>query len=80
MKGIKAYGSKPSAADRKKAPSTAVCFVLDTAHAGHTMRVFMRAQPPGRVVRALDPGEAARLLGQQAACRTRRSGGGSGGA
>jgi hypothetical protein len=75
MKTIQAYGSTPSTAGRKKAPSTAVCFVLDKAHAGHTMRVFMRDQPAGRVVRALAPGEAARLLGQQTSGKARRSGG-----
>jgi hypothetical protein len=78
MKTIRAYGSTPSAAGRKKAASTAVCFVLDKAHAGHTMRVFMRDQPAGRVVRALAPGEAARLLGQQATRKTRRSDGSEG--
>jgi hypothetical protein len=79
MKTIRAYGSKPSTAGRRKVQSTAVCFVLDKAHADHTMRVFMRDQPAGRVVRALAPGEAARLLGQPASPKARRANG-SGGA
>jgi hypothetical protein len=79
MKTIQAYGSKPSTPGRRKASSTAVCFVLDKAHADHTMRVFMRDQPAGRVVRVLEPGEVARLLGQQASPKARRANG-SGGA
>jgi hypothetical protein len=76
MKTIQAFGCTPGTPGRKKAASTAVCFVLDKAHADHTMRVFMRDQPADRVVRALAPGEAARLLGQQAArSKARRSGG-----
>jgi hypothetical protein len=79
MKTIQAYASKPSTAGRRKASSTAVCFVLDKAHADHTMRVFMRDQPAGRVVRPLAPGEAARLLGQQVTAKARRANGSGGG-
>lgn len=74
MKTIQAYSSTSDAAAGKKKPGrNAVCFVLDKAHAGHTMRVFMRDQPAGRVAHALAPGEAAKLLGQQVARKARRS-------
>lgn len=74
MKTIQAYSStSDAAAGKKKASRDVVCFVLDTAHAGHTMRVFMRNQPAGRVARALAPGEAAKLLGQRVARKARRS-------
>jgi hypothetical protein len=41
---------------------TAVCFVLDAAHASHTIRVFMRDQGPGAVARPISVEEAWRLI------------------
>jgi hypothetical protein len=46
---------------REKA-GTAVCFVLDSAHANHTIRTFLRDQGPGAVVHAISEEEAWRLI------------------
>jgi hypothetical protein len=40
----------------------AVCFVLDAAHASHTIRVFMRDQGPGAVARPISVDEAWRIF------------------
>jgi len=66
MKTIRAYGCTRRAEERSGGLSTAVCLVLDPAHAQHTMRVFQRDQRPGGVVHALADGEADRLLAQGA--------------
>ena len=66
MKTIRAYGCTRRTEERSGGLSTAVCLVLDPAHAQHTMRVFQRDQRPGGVVHALADGEADRLLTQGA--------------
>lgn len=66
MKTIRAYGCTRRTEERSGGLSTAVCLVLDPAHAQHTMRVFQRDQRPGGVVHALADGEADRLLAQGA--------------
>jgi len=66
MKTIRAYGCTRRAEERSGGLSTAVCIVLDAAHAQHTMRVFQRDQRPGGVVHALADGETARLLARGA--------------
>ena len=65
MKTIRAFGCTRRAEDRSAGLSTAVCLVLDPAHAQHTMRVFKRDQRPGGVVHDLPEGEANRLLSQE---------------
>jgi hypothetical protein len=60
MKAIHACSSV-GGNDRKKA-GTAVCFVLDSAHANHTIRVFLRDQAPGAVARPISVEEAWRLI------------------
>ena len=62
MKKVSAYGCTRRAANPSGGLRTAVCLVLDPAHAQHTMRVFQRDQRPGGVVHALAEGEADRLL------------------
>jgi hypothetical protein len=62
MTKIRAYGCTRIAGDRTRVLQTAVCIVVDPAHAQHTMRVFQRDQRPGGVVHALPPTEAHRLL------------------
>jgi hypothetical protein len=47
---------------RRKKAGTAVCFVLDSAHANHTIRTFLRDQAPGAVVRPISVEEAWRLI------------------
>ena len=66
MKTIRAYGCTRRAEERSGGLSTAVCLVLDPAHAQHTMGVFQRDQQPGGVVHVLTEGEADRLLAQGA--------------
>ena len=70
MKTIRAFGCTRRAEDRSGGLSTAVCLVLDPAHAQHTMRVFKRDQRPGGVVHALADGEADRLLARGRASAT----------
>lgn len=62
MKKIGAYGCTRRAGDQSGGLSTAVCLVLDPAHAQHTMRVFQRDQRPGGVLHAITESEADRLL------------------
>jgi hypothetical protein len=66
MKSIQAYDCRRRSEGSRRATRTAVCFVLDAAHAGHTMRVFARDQAPGAVVRALPRAKAAELLADPA--------------
>jgi hypothetical protein len=62
VKSIRAYDCTRKATGSKRATRTAICLVLDAAHASHTMRVFLRDQAPGAVVRALPRAKAAELL------------------
>lgn len=65
MKTIRAYGCTRKAGNHKgRGLRTAVCIVLDAAHAQHTIRVFRRDQRPGGVIRVLSAPEADRLLAQ----------------
>ena len=41
---------------------TAVCFVLDSAFANHTIRTFLRDQGPGAVAHSISAEEAWRLM------------------
>jgi hypothetical protein len=40
-----------------------VCFLLDEAHARHTLRTFLRDQGDGAVLKPMSDAEASRLLG-----------------
>jgi hypothetical protein len=62
MKSVRAYDCTHRATGSKRGTRTAICLVLDAAHASHTMRVFLRDQAPGAVVRALPRAKAAELL------------------
>jgi hypothetical protein len=62
MRTLRAYGCTHRAGDARKGSRSAVCIVLDAAHASHTIRVFVRDQHPGGVVHPLPHAEAARLL------------------
>lgn len=59
MKPIYACSVRES---RREKAGTAVCFVLDTAHANHTLRVFLRDQGPGAVAHPISDEEAWRLI------------------
>ena len=60
MKAI--YACSSVRESRREKATTAVCFVLDSAHANHTIRVFQRDQGPGAVVRPISVEEAWRLI------------------
>ena len=60
MKAIRACRSVR--ADPRKKAGTAVCFVLDGAHASHTIRAFQRDLGPRAVVRPISVEEAWRLV------------------
>lgn len=66
MKSVRAYDCTRKVTGSKRATRTAICLVLDAAHANHTMRVFVRDQAPGAVVRALPQAKAAELLADPA--------------
>lgn len=60
MRKIRAYScTREGSIDTADA---AVCFLLDAAHAGHTLRTFMRDQGEGAVLRPMADAEAQRLL------------------
>jgi len=59
MKPIYACNVRES---RREKAGTAVCFVLDSAHADHTLRVFLRDQGPGAVAHPISVEEAWRLI------------------
>jgi len=59
MKPIYACNGRES---RREKAGTAVCFVLDSAHANHTLRVFLRDQGPGAVAQPISVEEAWRLI------------------
>ena len=60
MKAIHACSSVRG--NPRKRGTTAVCFLLDGAHVNHTIRVFLRDQGPGAVVRLISEEEAWRLI------------------
>ena len=67
MKMIRAYSCirEGTRSDPGKAGG-AVCFLLDEAHAGHTLRTFLRGQGHSAVLEPMSDAEASRLLGSDA--------------
>jgi hypothetical protein len=56
------YACSSARESRRQKAGTAVCFVLDSAHANHTIRTFLRDQAPGAVVHPISEEEAWRLI------------------
>jgi hypothetical protein len=66
MKMIRAYSCirEGSHSTARKAGG-AVCFLLDEAHANHTLRTFLRGQGDSAVLERMSDAEASRLLGAE---------------
>jgi hypothetical protein len=60
MRKIRAYSCTREG--RAQSSGKAVCFLLDTAHAGHTLRAFLRDRGEGAVLQPMADAEARRLL------------------
>jgi len=56
------YACSAARESRREKSGTAVCFVLDSTHANHTIRTFLRDQGPGAAVHAISAEEAWRLM------------------
>ena len=64
MKMIRAYSCiREGAHSTARKPGGAVCFLLDEAHASHTLRTFLRGQGDSAVLEPMSDAEASRLLG-----------------
>jgi hypothetical protein len=59
MKKVRAYSCT-----RGSQSGSAVCFLLDTAHATHTLRTFMRDRGEGAVLQPMPDADARRLLSE----------------
>jgi hypothetical protein len=64
MKMIRAYSCiREGAKSDSRKSGNFVCFLLDEAHAGHTLRTFLRGQGESAVLEPMSDAEASRLLG-----------------
>jgi hypothetical protein len=64
MKTIRAYSCiRDNARNTSGKPAGAVCFLLNEAHATHTLRAFLRGQGDSAVLEPMSEAEASRLLG-----------------
>jgi hypothetical protein len=64
MKMIRAYSCiREGARNNPGKAGGAVCFLLDEAHANHTLRTFLRGQGDSAVLEPMSDAEASRLLG-----------------
>jgi hypothetical protein len=65
MKMIRAYSCIREGARSNAKAGSAVCFLLDEAHATHTLRTFLRGQGDSAVLEQMSDAEASRLLGAE---------------
>ena len=65
MKMIRAYSCIREGARSNAKAGSAVCFLLDEAHANHTLRTFLRGQGDSAVLERMSDAEASRLLGAE---------------
>jgi hypothetical protein len=66
MKMIRAYSCiREGARSNARKAGGAVCFLLDEAHASHTLRTFLRGQGDSAVLERMSDAEASRLLGAE---------------
>jgi len=63
MKMIRAYSCTREGTRSSGKTGGSVCFLLDEAHAGHTLRTFLRGQGDSAVLEPMSDAEASRLLG-----------------
>lgn len=63
MKNIRAYSCIRDGSYRQSSKPGAAVFLLNEAHAGHTLRTFMRGQGGNAVLEPMSSAEASRLLG-----------------
>jgi hypothetical protein len=64
MKMIRAYSCiREGTRNNSGKTGGSVCFLLDEAHAGHTLRTFLRGQGDSAVLEPMSDAEASRLLG-----------------
>jgi hypothetical protein len=66
MKMIRAYSCiREGARSNARKAGSSVCFLLDEAHASHTLRTFLRGQGDSAVLEQMSDAEASRLLGAE---------------
>lgn len=66
MKVIRAYSCiREGAHNTARKAGGSVCFLLDEAHASHTLRTFLRGQGDSAVLERMSDAEASRLLGAE---------------
>lgn len=66
MKMIRAYSCiREGARNSAHKAGGSVCFLLDEAHAKHTLRTFLRGQGDSAVLEPMSDAEASRLLGAE---------------
>ena len=66
MKMIRAYSCiREGARSNARKAGGSVCFLLDEAHAKHTLRTFLRGQGDSAVLEPMSDAEASRLLGAE---------------
>ena len=64
MRMIRAYSCiREGALSSARKAGGSVCFLLDEAHASHTLRTFLRGQGDSAVLEPMSQAEASRLLG-----------------
>jgi hypothetical protein len=64
MKKVRAYSCTRGGSIGQS--GSAVCFLLDTAHASHTLRTFLRDRGEGAVLKPISDADARRLLSDAA--------------
>ncbi len=69
MKTIRAYSCVRSDRPDLGKSSGPVCILLDEAHAGHTLRTFLRGQGDRAVLKPIPVAEALQLAGEPPARR-----------
>jgi hypothetical protein len=65
MKKIRAYNCVRT--DRPNSAGSAICILLDEAHAAHTLRTFLRGQDNRVVLELMPVAEVLRLVGKASA-------------